>query len=571
MKTKGLFLAAVMACLSILSMNAKSIYYVKVDGTGDGTSWSNAAGNIQDMIDKAAAGDEVWVAAGIYIPTTQIDANDILSKTFLIKNGVNLYGGFAGNEASIDDRAKSDMDGNGKVEAWEFTNETNLSGKLDGTTDVWTQTDFFGEAWRWTISGSDSNCKTIVTCGAEVIDETIFDGFTISDGYGNFGILTQGNTVIQNCIVAFNSAGISNIIGIVTNSHIYINAGRGVYNGTGTISNCTIEKNAIYYLGNGSYCNGGVYNSGGDIVNCIIMNNQVIVCQQKSTSTDMPWAYGGGIYNIGKIDKCFVMNNTVLCYNIATSAAYSSVAYMSANANGGGICSGSGGVVSNCCVFNNKATAIKTSNLSGTTAYAIGGGIAGGTIYNSTMANNMCNNSANDDSNGGTNCLSRFNLNSLNQIFVRPSTFVGSTTNQELINNILNSDWRLKEGSQYIDAGSLDNLPDWVINGTDLAGNPRVHDGKISRGAYEYDPSYTNIKKLPVNQCIRVSPSPATDFVTISGLQPNEMFYIYNINGQQLLSRKASGETEQIAVSHLPTGIYLLKTNDGQMIKWVKK
>jgi len=223
MRAKNLLLAAFMVCSAMTGVQAKTIYYVQMNGTGNGTSWSNAAGNIQDMIDKAASGDEVWVAAGTYFPTTQTDASDILSRTFLIKNGVNLYGGFAGNETSIDDRAKSDVDGNGKVEPWEFTNETNLSGKLDGTTDVWTQTNFFGQAWRWSISGSNANCKTVVTCGAEVTDETIFDGFTVRDGYGNYGIYTLGNTAVQNCIASFNSAGIGNAIGIVTNSHIYIN------------------------------------------------------------------------------------------------------------------------------------------------------------------------------------------------------------------------------------------------------------------------------------------------------------------------------------------------------------
>jgi len=566
MKTKKLLLGMIIAGCSIASLQAKSIYYVKVNGTGTGASWSNAAGNVQDMIDKAVAGDEVWVAAGTYIPTTQTDANDNLSRTFLIKNGVNLYGGFAGNEASIDDRAKSDMDGNGKVEAWEFTNETILSGKLDGTIDVWTQTDFFGQAWRWSISGSNANCKTVVSCGAEVTDETIFDGFTVSDGNGNAGIWTQGNTVIQNCIVAFNSAGITNVIGTVTNSHIYINAGRGVYNRTGTISYCTIEKNASYTGSIAIKIDGGIYNLGGDIVNCIVMNNQIIAYQLYSSNT-VPYVYGGGIYNdSGKIDKCIVANNTILCYNAATNG--NGNGYVSANALGGGIYNtNSAGIVSNCCVFNNRGTAIKSSNMIGAVANESGGGISGGTVYNSTVVNNKCDGSELNST--SINCIST--TSTLNQNIVRPSTFVGSTTNQQQIDELLNTDWRLKEGSQYIDAGSLDNLPDWLINGTDLAGNSRTHDGKISKGAYEYDASYTSIKELPSQSGISISPSPATDFVTVSGLQGNETLYFYNINGQLLITSKAAGETENIPVSNLPSGIYLLKVDNGQTVKWIKK
>ena len=59
-----------LACFISISctLSAKTVYFVKADGTGDGSSWANAANNIQTMIDKAIAGDEVWVAKGRYYP-----------------------------------------------------------------------------------------------------------------------------------------------------------------------------------------------------------------------------------------------------------------------------------------------------------------------------------------------------------------------------------------------------------------------------------------------------------------------------------------------------------------------
>jgi len=83
--------------------------------------------------------------------------------------------------------------------------------------------------------------------------------------------------------------------------------------------------------------------------------------------------------------------------------------------------------------------------------------------------------------------------------------------------------------------------------------------------------NFTSIKELPAVQNINVFPNPAVDFVTVSGLQGNETLYIYNINGQLLITRKAAGETETVPVGHLPSGVYLLKTSSGQTVKWVKQ
>jgi len=83
--------------------------------------------------------------------------------------------------------------------------------------------------------------------------------------------------------------------------------------------------------------------------------------------------------------------------------------------------------------------------------------------------------------------------------------------------------------------------------------------------------SFTSIKESPAVQNIIVFPSPTTDFITISGLQGNETLRFYNINGQLVLTRKASGEMENVAVGNLPAGIYLLKVDNGQIIKWIKR
>jgi len=83
--------------------------------------------------------------------------------------------------------------------------------------------------------------------------------------------------------------------------------------------------------------------------------------------------------------------------------------------------------------------------------------------------------------------------------------------------------------------------------------------------------NFTSIGEMPSSAMLNVYPNPAIDQLTVSGLQSGETISVYNVSGQQLLVRKATSETEQFAVGHLPAGIYLVKTGNGQTLKWIKK
>ena len=548
MKAKSLLLTVFMACLAITSMNAKSVYYVKVDGTGDGTSWNNAAGNIQDMIDKAVAGDEVWVAAGSYSPSYPTNPDDDRNSSFVMKDGVHLYGSFAGNETNIDSRSKKDRDGNGTVEAWEFTNETILNASVSMGS---------GYLGRFKI-------------------ETQFDGFTIA---ATNVINATGKIIINNClcdgsIISIDEGTVSNCK--ITNHSSYSTTGRyvttylrragGIDNIAGTVSNCVISNNSMQLNDeNNMTCmvyGGGIYNEKGSVINCIVTGNS---CTVNDGSQYQHSARGGGIYNDGGlVDHCIVANNSC---NATTSSLGTPAYGQSYYAEGGGIYN-SYGTVSNCCITNNFIYA-KTSF--SVPVYQRGGGIynCGSSlesyayIYCSTVVNNSAYNAT------GTNPTDNIYTGNNGTDFAYNCITDNSDMTQFVNSNA--NDYHLNSGSEYIDAGSLDNLPDWVINGTDLAGNPRTHNGKISMGAYEYDPLYTGIEELQHQSSISIFPNPASDFITVSGLQNNEKLSIYNINGQQLFSGKATGETQQIAVGHFPAGIYLLKVDNGQTLKFLKK
>ena len=56
----------------------------------DGTSWTSAFRELQCGIAAATAGDQIWIGQGIYRPGVSTNLS------FILKNGVNLYGGFLG-------------------------------------------------------------------------------------------------------------------------------------------------------------------------------------------------------------------------------------------------------------------------------------------------------------------------------------------------------------------------------------------------------------------------------------------------------------------------------------------
>jgi hypothetical protein len=91
--------------------------HVKTDGNDalPGTSWALAKATVAGALAAASYGDAVWVAAGTY------------AEHVTVKDGVALYGGFAGTEASLDQRDwtnhLSALFGGADVEAITFTNK----------------------------------------------------------------------------------------------------------------------------------------------------------------------------------------------------------------------------------------------------------------------------------------------------------------------------------------------------------------------------------------------------------------------------------------------------------------
>lgn len=245
---------------------ATRIRYVKptATGTGDGSSWDNASGDLQKMIDELADNNvsqqagEVWVAAGTYKPQSQLISGMNYSASFRMRDGISVYGGFAGNETSKQERAKGTM-------PWDFTNVTVLEAAYYESKLAWTNS-------KWTV-GSDSRH---VVWFAPMSGESDFTRITTLDGVTVQGGYAQGNTGLDD---------------------FKTDRGAGVYmdGANAYLSNCIVREN--YATGNG----GGVYLKNGRVQTSLIYNNNAD-------------ADGGAVYveNRGLVHRSMLTNNSAL-------------------------------------------------------------------------------------------------------------------------------------------------------------------------------------------------------------------------------------------------------------------
>ncbi|RCW29694.1 choice-of-anchor Q domain-containing protein [Marinilabilia salmonicolor] len=170
MKHFYLILSLILA-ISFSELKA-DVLYVK-PGTAS-TAWQNQTNvysDLQTALAAAVAGDEVWVAAGIYKPTTAGN-RDI---SFELKDGVHYYGGFAGDETELSQRD------------WRL-NETILSGDIGVEED-----------------NSDNSYHVVTLREAADVNlnyRTIVDGFIVEDGKGSSGTgfyIYDGDPIVKNC------------------------------------------------------------------------------------------------------------------------------------------------------------------------------------------------------------------------------------------------------------------------------------------------------------------------------------------------------------------------------------
>jgi hypothetical protein len=232
--------------------------------------------------------------------------------------------------------------------------------------------------------------------------------------------------------------------------------GGGVYcQSTGAlVTNCVITGNAAGNSG------GGVYS--GSLVNCVITGNSSQI--------------GGGVYYSG-LTNCTLIGNSAVSLGWGGGAYYGTLVNCLVSGNHAGYRGGAayGGSLINCTIVGNvgQPTSIEYCKLTNCISY-----------YNSPD-----NASAGQGNNYFNNCCT----------IPLPNTGINTITNPPAFVNLSAGDFHLNAASPCINAGNNS----YIANSTDLDGNPRIVNGTVDLGAYEFQ---SPVRFVSVSNPAPVSP-----------------------------------------------------------------
>lgn len=447
----------------------------------DGRSWATAYLAVQDAVDAASTGDEVWVAAGVY------------RKALLMKEGVSLYGGFAGSETALEQRDadihESILDGKGlRASIVTFPTGVTAATALDG----FTIRDGAGTPAGNVAFGGGIHCVN----ASPVISHNRFSDnrpsssvYEVPAGYGG-GIYCAGSAgpLIQGNVFDANSADGSAVYAgpdaapVITGNILTSNTGASVVHsvraaltlsnntftdnsGTGVLTEsatATITGNVVRgQAGAGAACLGG---------RAIITDNTF---QGNGVQGGTPTGYGGAIScadGNGRPVEALIANNVLL----ANATPIGAVAVI-------------GGTVS---ILNNTIVANRGDRCGGIYLEATGNGWMKATVANNLVAFNYGQGVRKTGSNSATVTLRANNLFGNAVRAGDPPDYGGLPSGATDISadpRLAGLPWgnlHLTPGSPCRDAGNTDDARPL---GEDQDGRPRVQGAAADIGAYEFD------------------------------------------------------------------------------------
>nr|MCR4737768.1 choice-of-anchor J domain-containing protein [Bacteroidales bacterium] len=399
--------------------------YVTTIGQGEGNSWATACNDLNYALSTASRiasvfghTPDIWVAAGTYYGDTAS------TNAFTMVQGVNVYGGFVGNEPSDYDVSLRDVETNATV--------------LDG-----------------------QHSRRVLLQSSAFTVQTTWDGFTIQNGnissYGG-GAYLRSRSYLSHCKLV--------------NNHASYGGGAYVAGYGSVIRDCRVSDNSAVYKGGGIQAM--TYST---VVNCVISGN--------STTNNVYYYYGGGgIYAEGAtIVSCEISNNSTVreggAVNMTSSQVRNCLLANNSSNNAGGGVHGSGNIINSTIVNNRSGNGVggllPWGPVTLTNSIVWGNQTGDGTPSNLSDYNLTCSHSAIEDGSEGDSVIV---LNDINQpLFVNPSLTAGAN------DSTVNVDWHLQQGSPCINVGNNTLVTDSL----DLDGTTRIKRDTVDLGCYESD------------------------------------------------------------------------------------
>ncbi len=319
-------LTFVLSILFLLPRSNSQVIYVAQGGTGSGSSWADATGNLKAALDSASAGFQVWVKEGTYHPTSctgcSVAQRDL---RFEIKDGVQLVGGFAGYETGPNERNIGD-------------HPTYLSGDIDQ-------------------DGTPANNSFTVVFTKNVSNLTVVDGFIITEGNADNHAAAMGEP--QNSGGGWFNSGAAQggshpqILNCIFTNNYAWGYGAGMVNDANfsgdchpTLTDCVFSENTARSGG------GAMFNTGAFSGQC---NPVLLRCRFENN--DCESSDGGAVFNVGS--EGGICNPVFTACDFTANTAFNDGGALYNFGKGGN----SSPIVVNCSFLENE-------------------GIAGGAVYN---------------------------------------------------------------------------------------------------------------------------------------------------------------------------------------------
>ncbi|HXR03807.1 MAG TPA: choice-of-anchor Q domain-containing protein, partial [Verrucomicrobiae bacterium] len=393
MKFQFSYLAATVLALQTLPSLA-TVRYVNVNSTSPTppfTNWATAATIIQDAVDVANPGDQIFVTNGVYQMGGRVVYRSLTNRVAINK---------AVTVQSINGSAATIIQGN-------------------------------------PVFGDSAVRCVYLTNQATLIGFTLTNGATRASGdlsyerSGGGAWCESTSAIISNCVLTANSASM----------YAY---GGGAY--SGTLDGCTLVNNS-------GFIGGGAANS--TLNNCTLMGN---------SASD----FGGGAY-VCVLNNCLILTNSASAFG---GAYVSTLTNCIVNGNSAQLACGGAGysTLNNCTVTGNSGP------------YS-GGGVTACTLNNSIVYYNS-------DDNFDSSCTVNFSCTTPD-----PGG-AGNITSEPLFVNLAGGDLHLQSNSPCINTGN--NAYVTVTN--DLDGNPRIVQGVVDMGAYEFQTGVQFLAHIEANR-----------------------------------------------------------------------